>query len=110
AQLRANAVHTTPYDVLTHAIEVFDIRAKTRNKDYSNASRRLANVERYLDLSRSFDVRGIRAFSDAMRERWENGDRTQEGKPGGQEDAVSIITIHSSKGLEWPVVFTVNCS
>ncbi|MBY3157182.1 UvrD-helicase domain-containing protein [Rhizobium laguerreae] len=110
AQMRTGATYTTPFDSLCSAIDMFDIRSKTRNRDQSNASRRLANIERYLDLSRAFDVRGIRAFSDAMREKWENAERVQEGKPGGLENSVSIITIHSSKGLEWPVVFTVNCA
>lgn len=110
AQMRASATTTTPFDTLCRAIDLFDIRSKTRNRDQSNASRRLANIERFLDLSRSFDVRGMRAFSDSMREKWENSERVQEGKPGGLENSVSIITIHSSKGLEWPVVFTVNCA
>ncbi len=110
AQMRADAAYTTPFDSLCRTIDMFDIRPKTRNRDQSNASRRLANIERYLDLSRAFDVRGIRAFSDSMREKWENSERVQEGKPGGLENSVSIITIHSSKGLEWPVVFTVNCA
>lgn len=109
ARLRAEAVHSTPFDVLSRAIDCFDIRAKTRNKSHSNASRRLSNIERYLDLCRSYDVRGLRAFSDSMREKWENSERVQEGRPGGIENSVSIITIHSSKGLEWPVVFMVNC-
>jgi exodeoxyribonuclease-5 len=110
ARMRDDAVYTTPFDMLCRAIDTFDIRPKTRNRDQSNASRRLANIERFLDLSRGFDVRGIRAFSDSMREKWENSERVQEGKPGGLENSVSIITIHSSKGLEWPVVFTVNCA
>lgn len=110
ASLRARSGTTTPFDTLSRAVETFDVRPKTRNRDVSNASRRLANIERYLDLSRSFDVRGMRAFSDSMRQKWENSERVQEGKPGGLENSVSIITIHSSKGLEWPIVFTVNCA
>nr|WP_250808206.1 UvrD-helicase domain-containing protein [Neorhizobium tomejilense] len=110
AGLRRAAIHSTPFDILSKAIDVFDVRAKTRNREFSNASRRLANIERFLDLCRSYDVRGLRAFSDSMRQKWENSERVQEGRPGGLENSVSIITIHSSKGLEWPVVFTVNCA
>jgi exodeoxyribonuclease-5 len=109
-RLRREAVRSTPFDTLSEAIDLFDVRAKTRNRDESNASRRLANIERYLDMSRAYDVRGMRAFSDSMRDKWENSERVQEGRPGGLENSVSIITIHSAKGLEWPVVFTVNCA
>jgi ATP-dependent exoDNAse (exonuclease V) beta subunit len=109
-ELRDASSHTTPFDTLHKAVDLFAIRSKTRNRDESNADRRLANVDRYLEMSRAFDVRGLRAFSDAMRDKWENADRISEGKPDGKDNAVSLITIHSSKGLEWPVVFTVNCS
>lgn len=108
-RLREEASATTPFDKLSDAIDVFDIRSKTRNRDDSNAARRLANIERYLEMSKSFDVRGMRAFSDFMRARWEDAEKVQEGRPGSGGNAVSIVTIHSSKGLEWPIVFMVNC-
>lgn len=108
ASLRAKASSTTPFDVLSEGVEFFDVRAKTRNRDQSNSARRLANIERFLEMSRAYDARGMRAFSDSMRQKWEDSERVQEGRAGGVENSVSIITIHSAKGLEWPVVFTVN--
>ena len=34
--------------------------------------------------------------------------RTDEGEDEGKE-AVALMTIHSAKGLEWPVSFVVGC-
>ena len=41
-------------------------------------------------------------------ERWEDGDVQAEGRPDAAAEAVPIITIHSAKGLEWPIVIPIN--
>ena len=33
-----------------------------------------------------------------------------EGRIDGTEDAIEVVTIHTSKGLEWPVVIPINAS
>jgi ATP-dependent exoDNAse (exonuclease V) beta subunit len=43
-----------------------------------------------------------------MRRRREDGARQVEGRPDSGSDAVSIVTMHSAKGLEWPVVVPIN--
>ena len=34
--------------------------------------------------------------------------RAPEGRIDAAEDAIEIVTIHSAKGLEWPVVIPIN--
>lgn len=106
--LHDEAPRTSPYSILSRAVEMFDYRSILRARHEGVSERTLANVGRYLDLSRPYSVRGIRAFSDTMRSAWEEGERQVEGKPDASENAISIITMHSSKGLEWSVVIPIN--
>jgi len=108
AALRAEALHKSPHDILSKAVNLFMIRPKVRARFKSSPERRLANIDRFLEMSTAYSVRGFRAFSDAMRAAWEDAERTSEGRPDGQEDAISFVTMHSAKGLEWPVVFPIN--
>jgi ATP-dependent exoDNAse (exonuclease V) beta subunit len=72
------------------------------------AERALANVELFLEIARAYDARGVTAFVEALRASWEDGDKQIEGRPDSDAEAVSIITMHSAKGLEWPIVIPVN--
>jgi ATP-dependent exoDNAse (exonuclease V) beta subunit (contains helicase and exonuclease domains) len=107
-ELRAVAETTTPHGVLCMAVERFLVRPKIVARFKGNPERQLSNVDRYLEMSRAYSVRGLRSFSDAMRSAWEESERVEEGRPDEQEQSVSLITMHSAKGLEWPVVIPVN--
>jgi len=65
-------------------------------------------VDIFLEMARPYAVRGMRAFARAMMERWAEGERQEEGRIDSETDAVQIITFHSAKGLEWPVVIPIN--
>lgn len=108
ARLRRGAETSTPHSVLNRAVDEFTVRPKIKTRFEGNSERQLSNVDRFLEMSRPYSVRGLRAFSDAMRKAWEDGERVQEGRPDEEERSVSLITMHSSKGLEWPIVIPVN--
>ena len=48
------------------------------------------------------------SFAAELRTQWEDARRTIEGRPDTEEQSVSLVTMHSSKGLEWPVVIPIN--
>jgi ATP-dependent exoDNAse (exonuclease V) beta subunit len=99
---------TTPYHLLAEAIEELQVRPILKARHTRGAERALANVELVLEMARSYAARGIADFSRALWDRWEDGDSQAEGRPDAEADAVSIITIHSAKGLEWPIVIPIN--
>jgi exodeoxyribonuclease-5 len=107
-RLRLQAETSTPHAILNRSVDEFAVRPKIKARFHGNPERQLSNVDRFLEMSRPYSVRGLRAFSDAMRKAWEDGERVQEGRPDEEERSVSLITMHSSKGLEWPIVIPVN--
>jgi ATP-dependent exoDNAse (exonuclease V) beta subunit len=106
--LARKARRATPYQLLAEAIEELNIRPVLKARHPRGAERALANVELVLEMARAYAGRGIGDFARALWQRWEDGDAQAEGRPDAEADAVSIITIHSSKGLEWPIVIPIN--
>jgi len=81
-----------------------------------NGEKRKNNLLALVEAARDFEENGYRGlfyFLTYLRELQDNGlsiTQSSGGKnPGsGSSDAVQIMTIHKSKGLEFPVVFLVN--
>lgn len=106
--LRMKARSTTPHDLLAQAVNELRMRPILMQRSGRQAERALANVDLFLNLSRSYDVRGLVAFSDAMRAAWEDETRAVEGRPDAQEASVALYSMHAAKGLEWPIVIPIN--
>ena len=106
--LARKARRTTPYQLLAEAVEELQVRPLLKARHPRGAERPLANVELVLEMARPYAARGLADFARAMWERWEDEDAQSEGRPDAEADAVSIITIHSAKGLEWPIVIPIN--
>jgi ATP-dependent exoDNAse (exonuclease V) beta subunit len=106
--LRKRANATTPHALLSDAVCALHVQPHLRQRFKAGAERAIANVDLFLEMSRAYDVRGLRAFARDMRANWEEATRQVEGRPDSEAESVSLITIHASKGLEWPVVIPIN--
>ncbi|CDX14165.1 UvrD/REP helicase [Mesorhizobium plurifarium] len=108
-KLRARVNVTTPRVLLAETIEQLQLRVALSARSGNNrAARSLANLDRIVELARPFDVRGFRAFVRHLQFDWDSRASRQEGRIDASRHAVEIVTIHSAKGLEWPVVIPIN--
>ena len=106
--LARKARGSTPHQLMAEAVEELKARPILKARNRHGAERALANVELVLEMARPYAARGIAEFSSAMWGRWEDTESQAEGRPDAEADAVSIVTMHSSKGLEWPIVIPIN--
>jgi exodeoxyribonuclease-5 len=99
---------SAPFDVLNAAVEGLQVRAILRLRHPRGPERALANTDLFLEMARPYAARGILAFARDMSQAWQEGTREIEGRADAELDALHVITIHSAKGLEWPVVIPIN--
>lgn len=72
---------------------------------------RYLNIYRFVDLAREKEENGIikmNEFLDVLKNMQENDDVSSVPIFDPMEDSVRLMTIHSSKGLEFPVVFVAD--
>lgn len=73
---------------------------------------KLYNIAKFFDrigqFNHSSQERGVLQFLDNLELILEVGDSISTSDIDPDIDAVNILTVHSAKGLEWPVVFIVN--
>jgi ATP-dependent exoDNAse (exonuclease V) beta subunit len=96
--------------LVAFAIERLNLRVIMAARHGQRNARALANLDAIVELARPYDVAGLRAFALDLQRGWRSKRRHPEGRVDASEDSVEIVTMHSAKGLEWPVVITVNSS
>lgn len=97
------------YDLTEHVCEdsgLYDIFAAM-----PNGSQRLANLDIFLGMALTFEKNGncglfnfLRYIENLKKSGYDRG----LADASDEEDAVKMMTIHKSKGLEFPVVFLIN--
>jgi ATP-dependent exoDNAse (exonuclease V) beta subunit len=106
--LRRRAAVTTPMLLLSEAIERLHVRVLLTARYGNRSVRALANLDTLIEKARAYGVAGLQAFVHDLHEAWERQLEAPEGRSDSSEEAVEIVTMHSSKGLEWPVVIPIN--
>jgi len=106
--LRRRARATTPALLLAEAVERLAVRPILSAREGDRSARAAANVEALLERARPYGVKGMKRFARDVSRDWRNGAAHGEGRVDAEGDAIEIITIHSAKGLEWPVVIPIN--
>jgi ATP-dependent exoDNAse (exonuclease V) beta subunit len=106
--LRKRASITTPSLILADAVERLNARVIMAARHRNRNARALANLDALIERARGYGVAGLRAFVRELQTDWERKARAPEGRIDAAEHAIEIVTIHSAKGLEWPVVIPIN--
>jgi len=99
---------TSPFNVLSMAVEELRVRPLLVQRHPRYAERALANVDVFLEMAKPYAVAGLRVFAREMSRLWAEGQQQVEGRSDSGADALQVITVHSAKGLEWPVVIATN--
>ena len=111
--LRKAATMLTPEAVLVEAVERLRVRAALALRSGDRGALAQANLDALLGRARPFAIRGLAAFAAELQAKWADVQRDRfrdwpEGRCDDGEDAVTLCTVHTAKGLEWPVVVVVN--
>ncbi|MBN9532177.1 MAG: UvrD-helicase domain-containing protein [Alphaproteobacteria bacterium] len=106
--LRRRVRATTPALLLAEGVERLAVRPTLAAREGDRSARAAANVEAFLERARPYGVRGLKKFVRDLAREWRVGVPHNEGRVDAEGDAIEIITIHSAKGLEWPVVIPIN--
>ncbi len=93
-------------EILGHVLTETGYKEQYNNRESEEDQQRLANIEELLTVAREFDERhaGEARLDEFLEETSLVGD-TDDWE--AESDRVTLMTLHASKGLEFPVVFLV---
>ena len=103
SQLRAACADLSAAQTVWEIIERFDLLALC--SAMSDGRQRRENLMAFVTLSESFESTGYRGLHRFVLWVQALAEKGQEPAAGGSASAVQILSVHKSKGLEFPVVF-----
>jgi ATP-dependent helicase/nuclease subunit A len=112
--LTANLLLANNYDIpflLRKILNESDILPVVANKP--NGVQELANIEKLVKITINFFSKGFRTLYDYvsyLKESIELSDDESQAAVAEELDSVNIMTLHQSKGLEFPAVFLFKCN
>gem|GEM_PF-4134142 len=80
--------------------------------NHTRETQRLANLRKMKEIARDFEARGFSSLYDFVERLEDLKEEGNEGQASIEEtsNVVRVLTIHSAKGLEFPVVFLPFCN
>lgn len=107
-RLRRRSLVVPPAQLLSEAIEALLMRPILAARHVSRNARAITNLDALLEMARRYSVFGLSSLVEELQQQWERGATVQEGRRDSVEEAVQIVTMHNSKGLEWPIVIPIS--
>lgn len=99
---------TTPYSLLSDAVERLRVTASIGSRNPDQRARSLRNLGIFLERARSYDVRGLKQLAIDLSSEWDLQLATDEAPRDHHGNGIEIVTVHRAKGLEWPIVIPIN--
>ena len=98
----------TPFDTLMDAVDILEVATIVQHRNPRFARRDLANLDRFVHDAEAYAGLGLRSYAHDVWRAWHENRNEKEAASDALDDAVTLMTIHASKGLEWPVVIPIN--
>lgn len=106
-RLRRRSFVVPPAQLLSEAIEALLMRPILAARHVSRNARAITNLDALVEMARRYSVFGLSSLVEELQKQWESRATVQEGRSDSVEEAVQIVTMHNSKGLEWPIVIPI---
>jgi ATP-dependent exoDNAse (exonuclease V) beta subunit len=94
----------SPSDILQRFVDETEYLAKLAT--LKSGERMIANVKKLIELAQDLDRMGssLRELSSNIRAFVDSSDESEATLETEESDSVKILTVHKSKGLEFPIV------